>query len=255
VAAVLAIAIAFFATEAFFLSPDVRLGVIRLLGPLGADGALTRLLDDPDTDVRGAASDALVRRGEPAVRPLIRRIDDPDASGRTGAAITLGRLGTEARSAVPVLKRWMCEDPDPIAREQFAKSLGRVMVADPEQIAELVRLLETGNELERVGAAEALGATVEGAAAAAPALGRALADASPNVRGEAAEALGHAGPAARSALPALIAAVDDPDAGVRNEVREALQHLAAGLGPGDAELAQRIAEALRRQAPPGPARP
>jgi len=253
--AVILIALALFAVEAFVFSPAVRTGAIGILEWVGADDTIATLLEDDDMDVREAAVDALVRRGESAVPVLVARVDRPEAPGRTGAAYVLGRMGSPAAlPALPVLRRWMCEDPNDANRDNFAKAFGRIARDDSAAIADLTRLLATGDEHGRVAAAEALGSAEEGAAGAVRDLARALKDPSPEVRQEAAEAIGRIGPAGRTVVADLIAALDDPEPAVRNEAGEALFNLSA-KAQDDPELAARIQAAVDRarlRRTPGP---
>jgi HEAT repeat protein len=246
-AAVILIALALFAVEAFVFSPAVRSGAIDVLEWAGADASIAALLDDDDMDVRQAAIDALVRRGELAVPALVARVDRPEAPGRSGAAYVLGRMGSPAaRPALPVLRRWMCEDPNDANRENFAQAFGRIVRDDPAAIADLIGLLETGDEHGRVAAAEALGFAEEGAAGAAPALARALRkDPASEVRQEAAEAIGRIGPAGRTVVADLITALDDPEPAVRSEVNETL-HIMLAKAQDDPALAARIQAAVEQ---------
>ena len=157
-AIVILVATVFVCIEVFYLSPAVRRGAIALDESFGLDDQLAARLTDVDVDVRGDASDALVRRGDKAVPALIRRLDDPDPIGRAYAAAALGRIGPPARAAVPALKRLMRDESiTQVVREQMARALGQIASDQPETIDELLGNLETGDESTRILAAEALG--------------------------------------------------------------------------------------------------
>ncbi len=75
----------------------VRARAARLLGAVGganATEALTRLLEDPETQPRAAAAESLGRLGHwPASGALAGRLGDPDWSVRRAAALALRDLG------------------------------------------------------------------------------------------------------------------------------------------------------------------
>jgi len=79
-----------------------RRGVVVVLGWLNG-GDVDRALADAlaHADVRGAAADALARRGASAVQPLLAALAHDDAEVRKAAAATLGRIGAPA--ALPAL--------------------------------------------------------------------------------------------------------------------------------------------------------
>jgi hypothetical protein len=102
------------------------------------------------------------------VGPLVRLVDEPGGPGRGLAAEALGRLGPEARAAVPALAA-AASDPLPEVRWRAIWALGRIGPA---------------------------------AGAAVPVLRAALSD--PEVCWRAAEALGGIGPGAVAAVPDLV---------------------------------------------------
>lgn len=131
--------------------------------------------------------------GPPEVVLLLEKLGAKDPSERAGAVERLGRLGTEARPAVPALSRLLAQDPSSFVRERSAQALARIakdVKADPGK--------------------------------AVAALGKALKDRDRNVRIAAANALGSLGAKARPAVPALIEALRDPNGYVRAWVAEAL---------------------------------
>jgi HEAT repeat protein len=230
----------------YVLSPSIRIAAVSGAERIGADGFLVGRLSDIDQDVRAAAAEALMRRGEKAVPSLVRGLDDSDPLVRALSAFTLARLGPHGQGAVPVLKRLMREDPDPAVRERTAKAFGQIAGSDQDTITELIGLLGSGDELTRIAAAEALGAAGEPAARAVPNLILALRDRAGKVRAEAAEALRAMGVAAKPAIPALIDALVDSDPAVRGEATQALVQLTGRSGIEDAGLKDRIRAALDR---------
>lgn len=81
--------------------PDLRLGIIALLGERGGAAVNAALLDclrDPNNAVRRAALDALARSGRPENLGMLLQVagDDPDAAVREKAASLLEALGEAA---------------------------------------------------------------------------------------------------------------------------------------------------------------
>lgn len=223
-------------------SPAVRVAaaaVLREVGPHAAAqvGALTTALADDNRWVRWYAAEALANAGaeaSAAVDALCRALDHEDRYTRRRAAVALGRIGPAGRSAVERLEALASDDPDRTVREAARTALFHVNLdalaaagvsqADP-RIQELVARLDEDDEFESVAAANALGRLGPDAAAAAPALARALRSPNKWLRVAAAEALGAIGPGGGPAAASLEEAGDDPDADVRAAVRAALESL------------------------------
>jgi len=73
-AAVLLGGLALLVALCYALSPDVRVGWVRVLARLGADESLAGMAEDPDKDVRAAAIESLVGWSYRAVPTLVRRL-------------------------------------------------------------------------------------------------------------------------------------------------------------------------------------
>lgn len=157
---------------------------LKSLGPKGATAApalVSMLKNDNDIETRWAAN-LLAGMGQAAVPHLIEALQD--ALGSQAVELSsifltvLGRLGPEAREAVPVLLE-LAQDRRPELRMPAIRALGNIAPNDPAAFA----LLKN-----------------------------ALGDPDPEVRCRAALALGKAG---LEAIPALEAALRDADAEVR----------------------------------------
>lgn len=176
---------------------SVRISAARELGRM-RDGravdALISALSDGDSDVIGAARDALVEIGEPAVSGLSLRLNGPDESVRRRAAEILGSIG-DAR-AVPLLIDALT---DPHCRAVVIEALGQI--GDARAVPPLIAYLKTGNQDVRWYASRALGQL--GRAAVEP-LAAYLTDKNEDVRKAATEALGAIGaPAVDTLLSGL----------------------------------------------------
>jgi HEAT repeat protein len=135
-----------------------------------AAARLVERLEDPAEAVRWRAAEALAAvplSAASVIAPLVRIAGRADSPARAAAAATLGRLGGEAKPAVPALVSAL-EDPRAEVRGRAAWALGEI------------------------------GAEARQAVAGLAALAR-----DPEVGWQAIDALGKIGPDARAALPAL----------------------------------------------------
>jgi HEAT repeat protein len=201
--------------------------VAHLFEPVGAYDTLAALATDPDKDVREAAVEALMRRGELAVPALIRRLDHTAAEDRAMTAAVLSRMGPTGRAAAPALARVMRDDPDWSVRVTAAQALDRVAGDDPATVAVLARALADGAETDRCQAAALLAGHPERPDVVVPALAAATRDSNWRVRLAAVEALERLGPTAAAAAPALADAARDPVPCIRPLAAEALERLTA----------------------------
>jgi HEAT repeat protein len=210
--------VAFLGGLCYVLSPDARRTLVGPLEWVGADGWLAALAADPDKDVRAAATDALIRRGAPAVPALVRRVNRPGVEDRTFALAVLARMGPAARDAMPSLKPLLREDPDAEIRAHAVLAFALVGRGDPGVTAELVRMLKSPVERDREGAAFACRMLGADAKRAIPALIDSLRDPEPEVREEALQALN-----------AITGSLGDDDAALRDPARAAAAKAMAEL--------------------------
>lgn len=95
------------------------------------DRALVAAFSHADDDVRRAASDAVVRRGEahPPSAELIALLatstEDQDPRVRRTSLLVLGRLGGKVKAAAPAVVK-AANDPDPAVRQTAAWAMGKV---------------------------------------------------------------------------------------------------------------------------------
>lgn len=197
-----------------------RLEAIQILGEMEPSqntiAALVAALEDGNAAIRRGALRALGRMGlqaKSAIPQLVRALEDPEPDIRSGAAYTLSAIGSEAKVAVPALIRAL-DDPRESVRVSAASALGKV--GSPEQgIPALMKALRDPAEGVRLSAVSALGGFGAAAKPAVPALIATLNEGNGNLASFAAVALGRIGSAADEAIPALIAALKYPDRDVR----------------------------------------
>ncbi|MEX0701368.1 MAG: HEAT repeat domain-containing protein [Planctomycetales bacterium] len=196
-------------------SADVQATAIDLLAARGpgarfAVAQLARLLDSKkEVSLPGGAPDVLV----PLRHPI-----------RQFAAEALGRIGEPAAEAVPALKRLMRGDPAPRVRIESAEAVARIDPEDNEPIESLSAELDAADaerHFDRNAATGALTRLGPRAAAAVPALGRAIESDDAELRTSTVEALGAVGGHAARAL--LGRALSDADPYVRGVAAEALK--------------------------------
>jgi HEAT repeat protein len=191
--------------------------------------------------VTPASARTLVFLGK-GVETWRKQLDSPDAKARHSAAFALGRMGADARSAVPDLVRRL-RDKESSVREMAASALGdiaRDLKGGKETVWQasggwLVKMLESDqSDRVRRSAAYALGAFGPQAAGATPTLSKALRDDKPSVRQNAAWALGQIGPLAGDSVDALRACLQDADALVRRDAAGAFGSMGkAGASAGN----------------------
>jgi HEAT repeat protein len=112
---------------------------------------LIQALKDPEKGVRGQATQALAKMGEPAYSDLIGLLRDPDWKIRYRAAEALGMMGDE-KAANPLIG--ILSDSKDHVRYMAAKSLG--LLRAPSARASLQRCLSDENPYVRKMASSAL---------------------------------------------------------------------------------------------------
>lgn len=166
--------------------PIVRRTAAEILGTIGDERPLDALLaasDDPDSGVRGAASQALRGyRSEKTVRVLIARLAQPDTDVAAEAAAALAAQG---EIAVPSLVELLGSERREL-QATAADVLGKI--GDARATDSLLKLLDHSDAWVRTSAARALGGLKD--KKAAERLIGLLRDATSSVRVAAAEALG-----------------------------------------------------------------
>jgi HEAT repeat protein/predicted DNA-binding WGR domain protein len=198
--------------------PGVRLHAVEALGQVDgtkAEPLLRAALAQPNNLVRRGAFQALLKRQPPDLfRLLMERLDDKDWAVSATAAEELGKLGEQARTAVPSLCKALSSRVK-MVRDAALKSMA---VLDPE-----------GTQ------------TV-------PALTEALLQRNLNVRSWAAEQLGKQGEKAAAAVPCLVLLVPTWQAGVGRQANTAIQAIGAAAVPGLTQTLTHSDEKIRKRA-------
>ena len=217
---------------------ELRCAAIEILGKLGPDAAtagpdLVNSLNDRDPHVQAVSIAAIPKveisskvavpllvdllrtensvvaaralsqykaEAAPALPELVALLQDTsqDVEARWNAARTIGKIGPEANSAVPVLIE-MTRDKEPTIREHSAEAIGDIgSVVGQEAIKALVATLS---------------------------------DPVPRVRRDAVRSLGYIGPKARETLPAIQKLSEDPEEIVRQAAKNAIQAIAPEQTP------------------------
>jgi hypothetical protein len=159
-----------------------------------------RGLINSDPAVQNQTLQSLEKGGSEAVPVLIEMLQTGDKGDweaeevRRTAAELLGRVGPEARAAVPALIATLA-DPDPHLGTVAALALGQIGPQTPEVCPALIGLLKTESRLSAVQALKRFGYESR---AAVPNFIELLQDPEGEVRWNAAQALGNVGPEARA---------------------------------------------------------
>ena len=214
--------------------PSVGLAAGGALIRLGADavGTLRDALAVPES--RNAAMELLAEIGaasRPALDAMIAGLSDEDPGYRSNAAMAIAALGGEAKAAVPALEKIVGDEAAaPETRYASAYALGRIGPDAASAEPLLRKLAESGDDMvATVGVWAALKIKPADATLfdlAIPKLRQALRQEREIVRLEASVALGEIGPRAVTALPMLeMLAEEDPSRTVRAAAEEAVRRI------------------------------
>lgn len=202
------------------ISLVVCTGCERKPRPIGKDPELR----PPDTTPVDEL-DRMQRIAEEANRPSQEKeqskLRSPEPEVRGFAARALGKMGPEAKGAVPALTEML--------RDQATYTVPfRGVVETP-----FGKMATVGKKMVyvRANAAEALGSIGPEAEAAIPALLESLQDWQAEVRKAAADALGNIGPTAKEAVPDLTRLLRDKESGVRGFAARALGKIGSEAKP------------------------
>jgi HEAT repeat protein len=231
--------------------PDIKKAALAALKNMGRDAvpALNAALEDPETDIRWRAADALANIGPEAaeaVSALASKLDDPDHHVRSSAANALVKIGPHSVPALVAAVRHHDRD----VGFRVVDALGKIGPEAAEAASVLVNTLKHPDCYYFVN--EVADCIAKIGANAVPALVDAVNDRSMdsrviapggflNTRVIAAGVLGRMGPDAVEAVPALISALSDHSDGMRLRALEAL----GKIGPKAAEAVPALTAVLK----------
>ncbi len=203
---------------------DQRVRIIDSLGVLGdvsVCSTLTRLINDPNAEVRHSAMAALGRLGDRQAIPMLLHVlsqTERSTQDRIAAAEALAAIGSP--ETAPGLIACLDCEANPIVQRRIVFALG--CVGGEQAVPALTSALEhSANAGVREEAVYALSRI--GGAAALVALWEALNDSSAQVRYACVQSIQRF--EGKVALAALAYALSDPDERVRNAARAARSHL------------------------------
>ena len=107
-------------------------------GAWSADPLLERLLVESDRGMRKVLLSMLIRIGEPAVLPIVRRLQDFPWYFLRNLCFILGEIGASA--TVPGLVRMLSHKEQRVRREAI-QALGKLQATDPDAISALGKIL------------------------------------------------------------------------------------------------------------------
>ena len=171
-------------------------------------------------------------------KPVESRARALEEKVRWNAANALGEIGPAAVEALPQLVKGL-ESKEEMVRSAAANAVGDFPDA-VEALPQMVKALESKEEMVRSAAAYALGEIGPAAVEALPQLVKALESKEEMVRSAAAYALGEIGPAAVEALPQLVKALESKEERVRSAAANALGKMGPAAVP-------QLVEALKDQ--------
>jgi HEAT repeat protein len=170
------------------------------------------------------------------VQELIDKLKSSDSDVRRDAAQALGKMGPQAKEAVPALVAAL-QDKNLFVRRYSAHTLGKIgSDAAKQAVPALTKTLDDKRKEVAEAAAEALGQM--GTSAVKP-LVKAVKDkgTETSVRQKAVTSLGQIGPEAREAVPALMTVLKGKDnEEVRVEAATALGNIGSAARPALSEL-------------------
>lgn len=203
-------------------NPKVRGAAAEELGKFGLEakpavGPLVKMLKDGElyrTTIRSTirnydvATYALIDIGSESVAELRHALDDIDPGVRSRAAQALGRIGSKARQALPLLRK-RCADSVSSVRHRAVQSLGQITPHTEDSLRVLLDRLRNDDPSIRKEAALAIREFRPLGEQAVPGLIEQLAHPDPEVRGRVAQTLGTLACSPDKVIPALIAAMQD----------------------------------------------
>lgn len=203
--------------------------------PYGHD--LLDLLKDPSPELRKDAAQRLGKMGadaKAAVPDLLKALTDQHSGVRAAVAAAFGEIGDSARDAAPALAKLLSVDRDVSVRTEAGTALSKIGPKGAKALPDVLKSLKSEtDDSVRTAIAEAAVRMGPQSKDTLAALTELLGDARPETRAVAATALGRMASFAKPALPALSKLESDSNAAVVEAVQLAQQRIYGEADDGD----------------------
>jgi HEAT repeat protein len=199
---------------------------------------------EPDSMNRTASNEALKALGSigvAAVPALIDALQGEDPQIRIAAASALATIGPDARDAIPALCATLEDDH---ARSAAAYALFRIDADVAEMLAPLTRMLVSGQDSDRLAAANTLGNLASQRDTVTVLLRETLHDHDPYVVSNAANSLARLGADNAATIDALLEMLRDPE-----RYRWMAARALARIRPRDSAIVQALVDSLSDEHP------
>jgi len=205
--------------------------------------ALMPLLADKFPSIRLETTFALAKIGSAALPALRNGLTSPNKMIQIGSALTLGHMGSQAKEAIPDLKK-LFSSSELALSGHAAQAVWRI---DPSQAAEVVpvlgKVLSSPESAVRMGALSTLSQIGPTARGAVEEIRPLLRDSEAQTRLSAALALWNIDPKQKGIVPVLAASLADKPP-LNYDAVHALQHIAKA-GVGGNELIEALTKAMQ----------
>jgi len=236
-------------------SAEVRCLSAELLGKVGAAAeaagtSLIAALQDPDAHVRSVASAAVPKAGVPADVAVPALLDLLRQERNPVHVRALSEYREAAKPGLPLLEEILADSQlDSETRWNAARTIGKVGSEAASAVPALLAALQDPAATIREHAAEALGDIGPPAAEAVQSLASVLDDPAPRVRRDAVRSLGQIGQPARTVVAQIQTLLKDKEDIVRKAARDTLQAIAPETLPAKTEAEKPEAAKPSNQAP------
>lgn len=227
---------------------NVRLAAIEAIDDLDPEPSqvlpgLIKAFEIQDGMIATNVADALVDMGKDAVPAVAAELKNPKL--RRAAVVVLGRIGPDAKDAVPALVEALRGETDKDARREIFMSLSNIGPAQASIVPELLKDLKSDDIQLKAGATYALGAMGSAAAEALPEIRKNLAARDEKLRLLSVWALVRIAPEnpqlVEAVRPILIAGLSHEEPLVRYEAAKTISLLGTAMQQATSRL-QEVAE-------------
>ncbi|MCZ6688086.1 MAG: HEAT repeat domain-containing protein [Planctomycetota bacterium] len=198
---------------------DLKRAAGTAVGRIGAEHALSVLLEALPGDQDGVLAKYVGGIGEPAIEPLREMLESDDAASRDAAAAALGAMGRGARVAgSDILRLWLQH-----RSQNAAKAIHEIRMPHDDAVPILSEALKADQPHVQAAAATALGWFPDAKAQSLPLLTESLKNPHLTVKLESAGAIWKLTNDARYPLPVIQQALRDGDVTLANRAGQIVQ--------------------------------